>query len=473
MTDRKVTKLTAVPKLTSVNNTIIRKKRVAAYARVSTDNLEQQTSFIAQVDYYTDLIIKHPEWEFVKVYADEGISGCRANKRNGFMEMIADCEKGLIDIILTKSVSRFARNTLDSITTIRKLKAKGIGVFFEKENIFTLDSKGEFLITLMSSLAQEESRSISENVRWGQRKRFADGKVSLAYARFLGYNKGTDKFQMVINEEQAVVVRKIFRMCLQGYSSHAIARILTENSIPTPSGFSKWNQSTIRSILSNEKYKGDALLQKQFTIDFLKRKMKKNSGELPQYYVEDDHEAIIAPWLFDYVQEQKESKYKLTAERGRLSGHSFYCSKIICGKCGSQYGVRPWHSTSYNNPVWQCRNRYNKAVNCKTINIYDMYLHFITHSVAIRKIRRTSSVKNNLLECAAMTIDPERIEIIRKSINKYLRSDVWNLWADEDDLVIAIDKIVTQSGKTLNVYWIDGSTDEFQMEKFSPKMHFK
>ena len=473
MTDRKVTKLTAVPKLTSVNNTIIRKKRVAAYARVSTDNLEQQTSFIAQVDYYTDLIIKHPEWEFVKVYADEGISGCRANKRNGFMEMIADCEKGLIDIILTKSVSRFARNTLDSITTIRKLKAKGIGVFFEKENIFTLDSKGEFLITLMSSLAQEESRSISENVRWGQRKRFADGKVSLAYARFLGYNKGADKFQMVINEEQAVVVRKIFRMCLQGYSSHAIARILTENSIPTPSGFSKWNQSTIRSILSNEKYKGDALLQKQFTIDFLKRKMKKNSGELPQYYVEDDHEAIIAPWLFDYVQEQKESKYKLTAERGRLSGHSFYCSKIICGKCGSQYGVRPWHSTSYNNPVWQCRNRYNKAVNCKTINIYDMYLHFITHSVAIRKIRRTSSVKNNLLECAAMTIDPERIETIRKSINKYLRSDVWNLWADEDDLVIAIDKIVTQSGKTLNVYWIDGSTDEFQMEKFSPKMHFK
>lgn len=266
MKDRRITKLIPIPKLVNVNNEPIKKKRVAAYARVSTDNLEQQTSFASQVDYYTKLIAEHPKWEFVKVYADEGISGCRADKREGFMEMISDCEKGLIDLILTKSVSRFARNTVDFITTIRNLKAKGIGVFFEKENILTLDSKGEFLITLMSSLAQEESHSISENVCWGQRKRFADGKSSIAYSRLLGYDQGTKKYEMVVNEKQAVTVRGICRLCLQGYTPHGIARMLTEDGIPSPAGLDNWNAGTIRRMLENEKYKGDALLQISFTL---------------------------------------------------------------------------------------------------------------------------------------------------------------------------------------------------------------
>lgn len=251
MSDRNIIKLAPIPNMPSINNKVIRKLRVAAYARVSTDHEDQQTSFEAQVNYYTDLIERNPQWEFVKVYADEGISGCRADKRDGFQKMIADCDKGLIDLILTKSVSRFARNTIDSITTIRYLQEKNIGVMFEKENIMTLDGKGEFLLTLMSSLAQEESRSISENVRWGQRKRFADGKSSLAYSRFLGYDRGAEKYEMGINEEQARIVRMIFRMCLQGYSPHTISQKLTDAGISSPSGCKKM-ESANRSPYSKQ-----------------------------------------------------------------------------------------------------------------------------------------------------------------------------------------------------------------------------
>lgn len=218
--------------------------------------------------------------------------------------MVEDCLAGRIDLVRTKSISRFTRNTVDTVTTIRKLKDKGVGVYFEKENIFTTDSKGEFLLTIMSSLAQEESRSISENVTWGQRKKMADGKVSIAYSRFLGYDRGEEKYTMVINEEQAVTVRWIFHMFLQGYTSHTIAQFLTADGVPTPCGCDTWNSMTVRRMLSNEKYKGDALLQKEFTVDYLRKKLKKNEGELPQYYVKEDHEPIISPWLFDYVQKR-------------------------------------------------------------------------------------------------------------------------------------------------------------------------
>ena len=207
--------------------------------------------------------------------------------------MIADALSGKIDLIITKSVSRFARNTVDSLTTVRQLKDAGIEIYFEKENIWTLDSKGELLITIMSSLAQEESRSISENVTWGQRKRMADGKVSFAYSRFMGLDKDKETGKIVVNPEQAEVVRLIFRMFLEGLTPHSIAAELTSRGIKTPGGKDVWNQQTVRRMLSNEKYKGDALLQKEFTVDFLQKKMKKNEGEVPQYYVEGNHEAII------------------------------------------------------------------------------------------------------------------------------------------------------------------------------------
>lgn len=209
------------------------KKRVAAYARVSTDSEEQLTSYEAQVDHYTRYIKGKDEWEFVEVYTDEGISATNTKHRDGFKRMIQDALDGKIDLILTKSVSRFARNTVDSLTTVRQLKERGVEIYFEKENIYTLDSKGELLITIMSSLAQEESRSLSENVKWGQRKRFADGKVALPYKQFLGYEKGEDALPKIV-EKEAAVVRLIYSLFLEGKTPHGIAKHLTQSGIPTP-----------------------------------------------------------------------------------------------------------------------------------------------------------------------------------------------------------------------------------------------
>ena len=236
-----------------------KKRKTAGYARVSTDSEEQATSYEAQVDYYTRYINGREDWEFAGVYTDEGISATDTKKRNGFKQMIADALAGKIDLIITKSVSRFARNTVDSLTTVRKLKEKGIEVYFEKENIYTLDSKGELLITIMSSLAQEESRSISENTTWGKRKQFADGKGSLAYSTFLGYEKGEDG-SLRVDPEQAETVKLIYQLFLQGLSPYAIGKKLTGLGIKSPAGKDTWHQSSVKSILTNEKYKGDALL---------------------------------------------------------------------------------------------------------------------------------------------------------------------------------------------------------------------
>lgn len=230
-----------------------------SYARVSTDHDDQFSSYEAQIDYYTNYIKGRDDWEYVNVYTDEGITGTSTKRREGFKQMISDALDGKIDLIVTKSVSRFARNTVDSLTTIRQLKEAGVEVYFEKENIWTFDGKGELLLTIMSSLAQEESRSISENCTWGQRKRFADGKVTVPFQRFLGYDRGPDG-NLVVNPEQAVIVKSIYSMFLQGMSYHGIAKKLTADGIPTPGGKEKWSISTVKSILSNEKYKGDALL---------------------------------------------------------------------------------------------------------------------------------------------------------------------------------------------------------------------
>ncbi|MDR1927517.1 MAG: recombinase family protein [Oscillospiraceae bacterium] len=338
-----------------------RKKRTAGYARVSTDLEEQQTSYEAQVDYYTRHIKENPDWEFVSVYTDEGISATSTKKRDGFNRMIADALAGRIDLIITKSVSRFARNTVDTLTTVRQLKEKGVEVFFEKENILTLDSKGELLITIMSSLAQEESRSISENVTWGQRKRMADGKVSLPYAQFLGYEKGEDGFPKIV-ESEAKIIRLIYCMFLEGKTYALIAKHLTDSGIPTPAGKEVWCVSTIMSILQNEKFKGHALLQKGFTVDFLTKKKKVNEGEVPQYYVENSHPAIIAPETFDLVQ----SEIKRRKQSGRrLSSASPFSSKIVCGECGAFFGSKVWGSRKddkrYRRTIWQCNAKYARG----------------------------------------------------------------------------------------------------------------
>lgn len=349
--------------VTRMPNSAVIKRRVAGYARVSTDSDEQFTSYAAQLDYYTNFIKGHAEWEFVKVYTDEGISGTNTLHRDGFNEMINDALNGKIDLIVTKSVSRFARNTVDSLVTVRKLKEKGVEIFFEKENIYTLDSKGELLITLMSSLAQEESRSISENVTWDQRKRFADGKVNIPYKRFLGYRKGENGLPEIVPEE-AATIRYIYSLFMKGKTTTGIAKQLTDDGILTPTGKTNWRASTVQSILTNEKYKGDALLQKKFTVDFLTKKMKTNEGEVPQYYVENSHPAIIPPHEWDIVQTELERRKGIGRE---YSGNSIFSTRIVCGDCGSYYGRKVWHSTDkYRKIIWRCNHKFDEDKKCST-----------------------------------------------------------------------------------------------------------
>ncbi len=281
--------------------TLAPKRKVAAYARVSTGHEDQQTSYAAQIHYYTNYIKSRPDWEFAGMYSDEGLSGTSIQNRDGFRRMIRAAMAGKIDLILTKSVSRFARNTVDSLTVIRQLKERGVECYFEKENIWTLDSKGELLITIMSSMAQEESRSISENTRWGMRKSFQNGKAFVPFKHFLGYDRGPGG-EWVVNPEQAEVVRQIYDWFLQGQTFYAIAARLTEAQIPTPCGKQRWSAVTVKNILQNEKYRGDALLQKRYSRDFLNKKMLPNHGEVPQYYIKNCHEAIIAPAIFDKAQ---------------------------------------------------------------------------------------------------------------------------------------------------------------------------
>lgn len=323
----------------------------------------QQTSYEAQVDYYTNYIMGREDWEFVAIYADEGITGCNTTHRDGFKSMVDDALAGKIDLIITKSVSKFARNTADSLTTIRKLKENGTECYFEKENIWTFDGNGELLLTIMSSLAQEESRSISENCTWGQRKRFQDGKVSVPFGRFLGYDKGEDG-NLVINEEQAKIVRRIYGLFLQGKTPYQIAKQLTAEGIPMPGGKTIWSKSVVQSILTNEKYKGDALLQKVFTTDFLTKKKKKNEGEVPQYYVEGNHEAIIQPAVFDLVQKEM---IRRSTGKDRHGSVSLFSSRIRCGDCGAFYGSKVWHSTDkYRKVIWRCNYKYKGQDNCST-----------------------------------------------------------------------------------------------------------
>ena len=409
----------------------VTRRRVAGYARVSTDSDEQFTSYEAQVDYYTNYINSNPEWSFVKVYTDEGISGTNTKHRDGFNEMIADALDGRIDLIVTKSVSRFARNTVDSLTTIRKLKEHGTEVYFEKEAIWTFDSKGELLLTIMSSLAQEESRSISENVTWGRRKQFSDGKVSLPYGQFLGYRKGTDGLPEIVPEE-AKTVDLIYRMFRNGKSPSYIARYLTAQGIPTPGGKKVWQAQVIESILTNEKYKGDARLQKKFTTDFLTKKQKKNEGEVPQYYVENSHPAIIEPRAWDEVQG--------IMKRRKASGKRHECSSpfsgiVICGDCGSVYGSKVWHSNDpYRKVIWQCNSKFKNEEKCRTPHVTEERLKdgFLEALSILHENRETllndiRDVKHDLEDCtevnAKITETAHEMEVIAGLIQKSIEDN--------------------------------------------------
>lgn len=350
----------------------IKKLRVAAYCRVSTDNEEQAGSYETQVTHYREYITANPEWVFVDVYADEGISATNTKKRDDFNRMIDDCKKGLIDLILTKSISRFARNTVDCLNYIRILKEMNIPVFFEKENINSMDAKGEVLLTIMASLAQQESESLSKNVKLGMQYRFQNGEVMVNAKCFLGYDKDEDG-NLVINPQEAEIVKRIFLEYLEGASCQKIAKGLMRDGILTSRGNPRWHDSSIRLILENEKYMGDALLQKTYTVDFLNKKRIKNNGIMPKYYIEDHHEAIIPKELFMRVQEEiarRSSERDLQGRRKGFSAAHAFSQIVFCADCGEEYHRIHWNNRGKKSIVWRCSTRLKDKDKCRarTVN---------------------------------------------------------------------------------------------------------
>jgi len=420
-----ITQVTSAPKL--------RKIRVAAYARVSTDTEEQANSYEAQVDYYTNHIQNNPQWEYVNVYADQDRTGTSTKGREGFNRMVEDAIGGRIDLILVKSVSRFARNTVDTLETVRKLKECGIEVLFEKENIRTLDSKGEVLLTILSSLAQDESRNISENVTWGIRKRFADGKLIIPYEHFLGYKKGKDGTPEIVPQE-AETVRRIYKCFLEGQSLKGIAATLTREGIETPCGAENWHANTVTSILQNEKYFGAALLQKSYTVDFLTKKKAVNNGTVAQYFVENSHPAIISKDIFQMAQ----GEFKRREMSGGVSNGSRELSgKIICGECGGIYGPKVWHSTSkYRKVIWQCNGKYRKkgkkscslpyvneeAVKQAFVEVYNGMVENKGNFISVLEQSLAGGTKSDEIE-AALAKTEEQFDVMKQKIKKLIETN--------------------------------------------------
>ena len=369
-------KITVIPASSKViaqsNDDQVGLKRVAAYCRVSTELEDQLHSFEAQVSYYTDYINEREDYILADIYADEGISATSTRKRDEFKRMIRDCEAGKVDMIITKSISRFARNTQDCLYYSRKLKKLGIGIYFEKENINTLDASGELLFTILSSLAQDESRNISDNCKWGIRSKFKKGEMHLNTEQFLGYDKDEDG-KLVINEEQAKTVRRIYDEFLWGKNPQQIASDLTDEQIPNGRGNTKWYTSTVIGILTNEKHKGDALLQKYYTDDFINKKLIRNHGEVTQYYVTDSHEAIIDKQTWEAVQEELSRRKDFCKEHDLRNytygnGWNVFTGRVFCGECGSVYTKQCWKSRGIEQ--WQCKNhRTDGLLTCKNRNV--------------------------------------------------------------------------------------------------------
>ena len=359
---RTVTIIPAKPQLDQQE--VMRQLRVAAYCRVSTAEEEQQSSYEAQCTYYTDKIMANPEWTMVGIFADEGISGTSTKNRDDFNRMIRRCRQKKIDLILTKSISRFARNTLDSLKYIRALKGMGIGIIFEKENINTLETDTELIITFMSAFAQSESESISANVRWGKRQAMKEGKASVNFKKLYGFYLD-DEGNPQVNSDQAEAVRSIFDQYLQGASLRMIRLSLEEKKVLNPTGGAKWDISQIRSILGNEKYCGDVLMQKTFTQDCINKKVIKNTGQLPMYLIQNNHPAIVSREIYQAVQAEKTRRSASASPSKKTSstGRSCYASKfalserLVCRECGTLYRRCTWKRNGKTRIVWRCVSR--------------------------------------------------------------------------------------------------------------------
>jgi len=359
------------------------KKRVCGYCRVSTDSEEQMESYNAQVSEYTKKITDNQDWDLVDIYADAGFSGTNVKHRLAFNRMIRDCQSGKIDLVITKSISRFARNTVDCLKHVRDLKNIGVEVFFEKENIYSFDSKMELVLTMLSSIAQEESRNISENTKWGLKKRFRDGVAICNTDRLLGYDKDKEG-NLIINEEQAKLVRRIYREYLDGKGYESIGQGLQADGIKTIVGKTTWWDSTIRGILENEKYYGELLLQKTVTVDYLTKKRVDNKNLEPMYRIEDNHDAIISKEMFDLVQLERQRRFEITRgknpDRRKYANKYGFSGKLYCEKCGKTLKRRHWNSGTKSEKItWLC-NSYIKGVEIcpsKAVNDIDLKEAFI------------------------------------------------------------------------------------------------
>ncbi len=391
--------------------------RVAAYCRVSTKLEQQEGSYEVQIAYYTEKITSNPNWKLAGIYADDGISATNTKKRDDFNAMIEDCMAGKIDMIITKSVSRFARNTVDALQTIRKLKEKNIAILFEKEGVNTLEGSGELLITILSSQAQEESRNISENTRWGIVRRYENGIISVNHKKFMGYTKDKKSGELVIVPEQAEIVRRIFRMYLEGSSILEITRALEEDKIKTVTGKDTWHPGVIERMLINEKYMGDALMQKTYTVDFLTKKRVKNNGIVPQYYIEDNHEAIIQKEIFYRVQEEKARRAslnksavtrkanKLKKEKSKFSSKYALTEILVCAECGHSYRRQTWSKYGQKTAVWRCENRLKNGVKATCKNSPTLKEEPLHHTIM--------TAINNVVENNGKFIGAFRENIIR------------------------------------------------------------
>ena len=401
-TGRKVTVIPPIAEMQGESRIDMRPKRVAAYCRVSTDREEQEHSFETQKAMYTEMIMMKPTWQMAGIYADEGITGTVAKKRPGFMKMIEDCRKGKIDMIVTKSVSRFSRNNLDCLMYVRELKQLGIPIIFEKEGINTIQVSSELLLTLFGALSQAESESISMNVKLGIRQSLKNGNVRFSYKTFLGYRKGADG-QPEIVPEQADIVRRIYNDFLAGATYLEIAKRLTEENVPTMGGGNRWFSERIKSILKNEKYKGDALLQKTYITDPISKRVKKNNGELPMYYVENSHPAIIERRIFDRAQEEiarraGKKKVKQTGtktELGRYSGKYALTELLYCGECGTPYRRCTWSRNGKKKIVWRCVSRldYGKKYCKNSPSVEESRLH---NAIAAAITKKANSEEINI-----------------------------------------------------------------------------
>ena len=410
MNEKRVIRIDPIPvHLFDENNQVVtKKKRVCAYARVSTDSEDQLHSYNAQIDEYTKRIQRNDDWEFVDMYADEGTSGTSMKKRPEFLRMLADSRNGKIDLILTKSLSRFARNTVDTLSIVQELRNLDVEIIFEKENLSSKDSKVDLMLTIFSSIAQEESRNISENVKWGIRKRYQEGNIRINTSRFLGYDKDDDK-NIIINHEQAKTVKIIFNLYLSGSSYKEISNYLIENKVLNGRKVVTWYPANIMNILKNEKYCGDVLLQKYVTVDYLTHKSVKNTGQAPQYYIENNHEGIVTKELFNLVQLMIKER-KNSANTSRYGKHYPLSGIVFCGSCKRVLNRNYYnYRTSYQKVVLTCKNTKLKSVSCNHLPIENETLEMACSAILTKLKVQSPMLINEMITTIEKSFDSSKI----------------------------------------------------------------